>query len=483
MSTAPQDASPAGVPRFDVDLRVPPAADLSPVHFVGVGGVGMSAVARVMLQRGLVVSGSDAKDVPVLAELRAAGGRVDVGFDAGRLDGVRTVVAGSAIRPDNPELVRARRDGQLVLHRSQALQAVMQGRRGVAVAGTNGKTTTSSMLTAVLLHAGLDPSFAIGGELVGEGTNARDGRGDVFVAEADESDSSFLVYRPAVSVVTNVQPDHLDHYGTAERVAEAFGRFADRLGPDGVLVACADDPGAAALAARVRSGGRAVRTYGTSAQAQVRAGSVALDAEGVSFDLVDDGRPVGRVRLRVPGHHNVLNALGAYAAATALGVPEATAAQGLTTFAGTRRRFEPRGTAGGVRVFDDYAHNPPKVAAAVATGRQVAGTGRLHVVFQPHLYSRTRDFAAELGAALSAADEVLVMDVYAAREDPVPGVTGALVADAVPLPGDRVRFVADAGQVPRAVVDRVVPGDVVLTVGAGDVTDVGPRVLDLLGRP
>ncbi|MFP5347604.1 MAG: UDP-N-acetylmuramate--L-alanine ligase, partial [Actinomycetes bacterium] len=414
------------------------------------------------------------------AALRAVGGHVAVGFDPSRLNGVKTVVAGSAIRDNNPELVRARERGLLVLHRSQALHAVMQGRRVVAVAGTNGKTTTSSMLTVVLQHAGWDPSFAIGGELVGAGTNAHEGSGEVFVAEADESDSSFLVYRPEVSVVTNVQPDHLDHYGTAERVREAFAAFAANVAPSGLLVACADDEGSAALAASVSAAGQRVRTYGASGEADVRVVDVRPEGGRISFVPVDGGRRLRQVRLQVPGRHNVLNAAAAYTAAVELGVPESVAVDGLEAFTGTRRRFEARGQAAEVRVFDDYAHNPAKVAAAVATGQQVAGAGRLVVVFQPHLYSRTLDFAAEFGRALGGADEVIVMDVYAAREDPVPGVTGALVADAVPLPAQSVQFVPSWSAVPAAAAERAREGDVVLTVGAGDVTMIGREVLALL---
>jgi len=465
---------------FDLTLEVPPAADLAPVHFVGVGGVGMSGIARIMLARGLDVSGSDAKDLPVLAVLRALGGAVEAGFDPDRAARARTVVASSAIRADNPEVARARADGRQVLHRSQALHAVMQGRRAVAVAGTNGKTTTSSMLTVTLQHAGWDPSFAIGGELMGAGTNAHDGSGSAFVAEADESDSSFLVYAPELSLVTNVQPDHLDHYGTPEAVESAFSEFARRLAPDGLLVACVDDPGAARLAADVVSSGRRVLTYGSSADADVRMVDIEPVGERIAFTLVEAGRRVGRVELAVPGWHNALNATGAYAAATALGVPAASARGGLESFTGTRRRFEPRGESGGVRVFDDYAHNPAKVAAAVATGRQVAGSGALVVVFQPHLYSRTLDFAAAFGEALAAADHVVVMDVYAAREDPVPGVTGALVADAVGLSGGRVAYVPSWSAVAAEVASRVSTGDLVLTVGAGDVTMIGREVLALL---
>ncbi len=477
---------------LDLAADVPPAEDLAPLHFLGIGGIGMSGIARIMLARGLAVSGSDAKDVPVLQALRAVGARVDVGFDAARLEGVRTVVASSAIRADNPELVAARAAGTAVLHRSQALQSLLLGRRAVAVAGTNGKTTTSSMLTVLLQVAGLDPSFALGGELVGAGTNGHAGSGEVFVAEADESDSSFLVYTPEVSVVTNVQADHLDHYGTAEKVVEAFEAFADRLGPGGTLVACADDPGSAALAARSRALGRRVVTWGQDPGSDVVVEDVrlvegrsrfvlrersALDAPGAD---PSDAAPAPQTWLQVPGLHNVLDAAGAYVAARLLGVGAGPAREGLAAFTGTRRRFEPRGEAAGVRVYDDYAHNPAKVAAAVATGRQVAGTGRLVVVFQPHLYSRTLSFAAEFGRALSGADQVVVMDVYAAREDAVPGVTGALVADQVDLPATQVAYLPSWSAVPAEVAGRARAGDLVLTVGAGDVTMIGREVLALL---
>ncbi|PWJ53675.1 UDP-N-acetylmuramate--L-alanine ligase [Quadrisphaera granulorum] len=490
--------------RFDLAAPVPPLAELGAVHFIGIGGVGVSGVARIMIERGVTVSGSDAKDLPVMDALRALGARVAAGFDPARLDGVDTVVAGSAIREDNPELAAARAAGLRVLHRSQGLAALMTGLRGVAVAGTNGKTTTTAMLVAALEHAGADPSFAVGGELIGAGTNARHGSGDVFVAEADESDSSFLVYAPEVSVVTNVQPDHLDHHGSYEGVQAAFAAFAARIQPGGVLVACADDPGSAALASSVRatavrsqdddgdgpasSAVRRVVTFGEAPDAEVRITDSHTTGGGITVDLTavpGAAGPLapqgwsGRLRLAVPGWHNALDAAAAWSAAVALGTDPAVARDGLEAFRGTRRRFEPRGEADGVRVYDDYAHNPAKVAAAVATGRLVAGAGRLVVAFQPHLYSRTADFAAEFARALSGADEVVVLDVYAAREDPVPGVTGALVADLVQAPA-RVRFEPDMAAVAQTLVDLAQPGDLVLTIGAGDVTAVAGEVLALL---
>lgn len=454
--------------------------ELAPVHFIGIGGAGMSGIARIMLARGMRVTGSDAKDSLLLTALRAEGARVDVGHDPAHVEGARTVVASSAVRDANSELAAARAAGLRVLHRSEALAALASGYRVVAVSGTNGKTTTTSMVTVALQHAGRDPSFSIGGQLSESGTNAHHGTGDVFVLEADESDGSFVVYRPEVAVVTNVQADHLDHYGDAEGVQVGFEAFAGTIRAGGVLVACADDPGSARLATHVAGRGTRVVTYGESAEADVRLLDVAATPTGTSFELVHRGRREGRVSLRVPGRHNALNAAAAVAAAVEVGVPVADAIAGLGAFTGTRRRFEPRGQAAGVRVFDDYAHNPGKVAAAVATGRQVAGEGRVVVVFQPHLFSRTRDFAEQFGAALGGADEVVVMDVYAAREDPVPGVSGALVAAAVPLPSERVAFVPSWAATAAEVASRLRPGDVLLTVGAGDVTILPDEVLALL---
>ncbi len=466
----------------DLDLELPSPQQMSPVHFIGIGGAGMSGIARIMLAMGLEVSGSDAKESLLLTALRAEGARVDVGHDAAHVEGARTVVASSAVRPANAELTRARELGLLVLHRSQALAAVSAGRRVVAVAGTNGKTTTTSMLTVMLQRCGADPSFSIGGELTESGTNAHYGSGEVFVLEADESDGTFVVYRPDVAVVTNVQPDHLDYYGTAQGVEEGFWAFARSIRPGGRLVACADDDGSARLAARAAGEGVAVTTYGAAPDADVRLDDLRAEGTGSTFTLVDHGRTVGVATVRVPGRHNALNALAAYTALVSLGQPAPEALAAIEAFSGTRRRFEPRGTAGGVRVFDDYAHNPGKVLAALQTARQVAGAGRVVVVFQPHLYSRTRDFAAQFGQALGLADEVVVMDVYAAREDPVPGVSGQLVADAVPLPPERVAFVASWSAVADAVLARLRPGDLLLTVGAGDVTLLPDEVLARLGE-
>jgi UDP-N-acetylmuramate--alanine ligase len=459
---------------------VPAADQLGPVHFIGIGGAGMSGIARIMLDRGIRVSGSDAKDSRELAALAARGATVFVGHRAEQLGPAATVVISSAIRDSNVELVEARVRGLRVLHRAQALAAVMTGRRVVAVAGTHGKTTTTSMLTVALQHCGVDPSFAIGGELNESGANAHDGSGELFVAEADESDESFLHLSPFAAVVTNVDADHLDHYRTSAAYAEAFTRFADRLDPDGFLVTCVDDPGARRLAELVRAGGRRVVTYGEGADAQLRVERAAPGPAGSRFELFDGTVALGAVQLRVHGHHYVLDAAAAITAGLRLGFPFAGLAQGIAQFSGTRRRMEDKGGAAGVRVIDSYAHHPTEVAADLRAAREIAGEGRLVVAFQPHLFSRTRLFAAQLGQALGLADDVVVMDVYAAREDPEPGVTGALVARAVPLPTGQVHFEPSWTAVAPYLAQRARPGDLVLTLGAGDITLVGPEVVDLL---
>jgi len=480
--------------RFDFTAEVPAASSLGSVHFIAIGGAGMSGVARVMLARGVPVSGSDAKKSLVLAALETEGAQVHIGHDAANLGSADTVVISSAIRENNVELQEARTRGLRVLHRSQALASVMQGSRRVAVAGANGKTTTTSMLVVALQQCGVDPSFAVGGELAKHGTNAHHGTGDIFVAEADESDGSFLVYRPEVAIVTNVQPDHLDFYGSFAAVQATYAKFAATVQPGGLLVTCADDQGSRDLCEVARAAGTRVVTYGLAADADVRLtdlGGVGMQAHA-NLMRSEQGRGdavlVGRLDLGIPGRHNLLNAAAAFVAATqGLGQDPGRVLRGLAGFTGTRRRFEPRGEAGGVRVVDDYAHNPGKVTAVVETALALAAPGRLIVVFQPHLYSRTRDFAAELATALSPANVIIVMDVYAAREDPMPGVSGALITDQLadsghPSAGESVRFVPSWSEVAPLVVQIARAGDLVLTVGAGDITMIGPEILRLLGR-
>ncbi len=469
-------------------MRVPvpdellPADRLGRVHFVGIGGAGLSGIARIMLARGIPVSGSDAKESRVLDALRALGARCYVGHAASQVADADTLVVSTAVREDNPEVVEATVRGLRLLPRSAALESVMQGRKVVAVAGTHGKTTTTSLLTVALQHCAADPSFAIGGELNESGSNAHDGSGDVFVAEADESDGAFLVYSPFGALVTNVEADHLDNYGTEEAYHEAFTAFLDRIDPAGFLVACVDDDGAADLAQQARDKGLDVTGVGESPRADLRAEHLTFAGSTSTFTVVDRGRRLGEVSLQIPGRHYVLDALAALAAGLRLGFPFADLRRGLEAFSGTRRRMELKGEVAGVRVYDSYAHHPNEIAGDLQAARSLAGDGRVVVAFQPHLVSRTKIFGPAMGEALGAADEVLVMDVYVAREDPEPGVDGGLVASHVPLDPAHVHFEPSWSKTPALLVERARPGDLVLTLGAGDVTLVGPEVLDLLAE-
>ncbi|MGS2640440.1 UDP-N-acetylmuramate--L-alanine ligase [Streptosporangium sp. LJ11] len=451
------------------------AGDLGRVHFIGIGGSGMSGIARILLKRGVPVSGSDARGSDMVTELRDLGARVHIGHAASHIKHVDTVVVSTAIRDSNPELGEALRQGLRVIPRAAALASVMAGKTGVALAGTHGKTTTTSMLTVALQKCGTDPSYCVGGQLVTTGLGADEGSGEVFVAEADESDGSFLMLAPDIAVVTNVEPDHLDNYGDPRAVHDSFARFVERV--TGTMVVCADDPGSAALIPIARARGLKVITYGEAEDADLRVSGIVPEGLGITFTIV--GR--GEVRLAVPGRHNALNAASAIAVAGELGVSFDEIRDGLAAFTGAKRRFEAKGEAGGVAVFDSYAHHPTELAADLRAARDVvasfSGDGRVIAVFQPHLYSRTRFFADEFGAALGLADEAIVLDVYGAREDPEPGVSGALVAGKVPLPAERVAYAPHRDSVPALVAGRARPGDIVLTMGAGDVTELGPRIV------
>jgi UDP-N-acetylmuramate--alanine ligase len=460
-----------------------PVGELGKVHFVAIGGAGMSGIARILLSRGVAVSGSDSAASALLDELAAAGARVAVGHAAGNLRDADTVVISTAIRPDNPELVEAQRRGLRVMHRAAALASVMLGHQGIAVAGTHGKTTTTSMITTVLLHSGAEPSYVIGGILAETGLGAAEGSGPAVVVEADESDGSFLMLAPHAAVVTSVEADHLDNYGTLAAIEAAFAAFVARISAGGLLVTCADDPGARALAAAAQPTVTVI-TYGAAADASycvtgLRAQGMRTEFSitGGSGTVLSGAGPV-QLEIAVPGRHNALNAAAAFALTVQLGVSVADAVAGLAAYRGARRRMELKGEADGVQVIDSYAHHPTELAADLAAAREIAVGGRLIAIFQPHLFSRTRIFAADFGAALGQADEVLVLDVYAAREDPEPGVTGRLVSDTVP--GGGALFVPDQAAVPTLVAGLAKPGDLVLTMGAGDVTALGPKIVEAL---
>lgn len=464
-------------------------AELQRVHMVGIGGAGMSGVARILLDRGGLVSGSDAKESRGIHALRARGALIRIGHDASSLDllpgGVTAVITTHAAIPKtNPELVEARRRGIPVVLRPAVLAKLMAGRTTLMVTGTHGKTTTTSMLIVALQHCGRDPSFAVGGELGEAGTNAHHGSGDYFVAEADESDGTLLEYTPNVAVVTNIESDHLDFYGSTDAYVGVFDSFVERLAPGGALVVCTDDPGSAALARRTAELGIRVLRYGSVSDLSVAEPQAATlvsweqrGTEAVAHIQLAGEAQQRVMRLSVPGRHMALNALAALLAATEIGAPVDDVLDGLAAFEGVRRRFELVGTAHGVRVFDDYAHHPTEIAATLAAVRalvQQSGGGRSLVVFQPHLYSRTKAFAQEFGAALNGADEVFVLDVYGAREQPLAGISGASVAEHVSVP---VRYLPDFSTVARQVAAAAGAGDVVVTMGAGDVTILGPEIV------
>ncbi|ALV45481.1 UDP-N-acetylmuramate--alanine ligase [Arthrobacter alpinus] len=466
---------------------IPPTlAELGRVHFIGMGGAGMSAIARIMLSQGVAVSGSDAKESAGLTELGELGAIVHITQSAHNVSGADTVVVSTAIRESNPELAAARAAGLRVLHRSQALAAAMAEDTVVAVAGTHGKTTTTSMITVMLKGAGVDASFAVGGTVQGLGVNAGHGEAGVFVAEADESDASFLNYRPTIAVVTNLEADHLDHYGTPEAVYAAFEQFAALIPEDGTLVACVDDAGSAALAAQAAAAGTRCLSYGFTEGADIRlmpgihdglaSTAVLAFREGLLPDL---GETPLTLRLKVPGNHNLNNAGAAVAVAVALGVDVEAALMALANFSGAARRFEAKGEGRGVNVYDDYAHHPTEVTAALNAARTVAGDHKVHVLFQPHLFSRTQEFAAEFAQALDLADTVAVLDIYPAREDPIAGVTSELITRQLHRP---IGYAPDSAAAVQSLADRATTGDIILTIGAGDVTEFGPALVAALNR-
>ena len=460
---------------------------LGRVHIVGIGGAGMSGLARVLMARGITVSGSDAKESRRLAAVRALGARVRVGHGADSLQDdvgaciVDTVVHSTAVQADNVELVYAREQGLRILSRAELLAAITADSRLIAVAGTHGKTTTTSLTVVALQHCHADPSFAIGSELNESGSNAHVGSGEIFVVEADESDGTFLKLDAFAGIVTNVEPDHLNYWQTVEAMEQGFRDFADQLtARGGFLVACADDPGAAALAAYSKQRNGDVRTYGFGADVDFRIELREHHHNGWSFHIYDGSTLLGHIELQVPGKHNVLNATAAFLVAIGMGMPPADVAEGLAGFTGTSRRFDYKGSANGVAVYDDYAHHPTEIAATLRAARDVVGDGRLIVAFQAHHFYRTAMFSKEFGEALGLADEVVVLEVFAPGEEPIPGANGITMAGNVPLPREQVVFEPSWAAVPGHLASRARPGDIIMTLGAGDIGLLAPEILALL---
>lgn len=453
---------------------IPPG---SRVHFVGIGGAGMSAIASVLMARGFAVSGSDLRESEVTKRLRAAGARIEIGHAAAHVQAAQVVVTSRAVPEGNVEVLAARARGIPVLHRAEMLAGLMEGTRSTAVVGTHGKTTTTSMIARILERAGRDPTVLIGGEVDDIGGNARAGAGRDLVAEVDESDGSLLRVSPEIAVVTSVDAtDHLDYYGSAEQVLETFRRFLGRLPESGFAVICADAPAGRTLAEGF--GGRGV-TYGLEAGATYLARTVEMAGAHTVFEAHRGGAALGAVTLVVPGAYNVQNALGALAVSLELGVAFETATAALRAFRGVQRRFTVRAEVGGVLVVDDYAHNPTKVGALLQAARQCWPRSRIIAVFQPHRYSRTQTVGPQFAAAFDAADEVIITELYAADETPIAGVDAGIIVRAV---GARrpVEFISDAAQVAPALEGRLRPGDLVLTIGAGDVWKIGDALVSRL---
>jgi UDP-N-acetylmuramate--alanine ligase len=445
------------------------------IHFVGIGGSGMSGIAEVLLNLGYVVSGSDQKKSPVTERLVAQGARTFEGHAAAHVEGAHVVVISTAVRPTNPEVLEARRLGIPVIPRAEMLAELMRLKYGVAVAGSHGKTTTTSMVAMILDKGGLDPTVVVGGRLGVLGSGARLGKGDFMVAEADESDRSFLKLSPTIAIVTNIDREHLDTYKDLADVQEAFLGFLNKVPFYGAGVVCLDDGPIQDILPRVE---RRVVTYGLSPQAQVSARDVRLKPSGSTYMLSANGQTLGEIDVAVPGAHNVLNSLAAVAVGLELAVPFASVRQGLAAFTGVDRRFQIRGDVGGVLLVDDYGHHPTEIRATLETLRGRAGSRRTVVLFQPHRYTRTQHLWDEFCRAFHLADLLLLVDIYPAGEEPVAGVTSEALAEAITRRGHRqVLYVGDLKKAADRLAREVKEGDVVLTLGAGSVWTAGDELL------
>jgi UDP-N-acetylmuramate--alanine ligase len=452
---------------------------LDDVHILGLGGAGMSGIARILIAQGKRVSGSDLKDSRRLTALRNLGVEVFIGHNPENIHSNKSVIASTAIKENNVELTRARELGLAIYTRAEALRAITDGFQTVAIAGTHGKTTTTSMVTVALQNCELDPSFVIGSELAETGANAHLGHGEIFVVESDESDGSFLKLSPKVAVVTNVEPDHLDYWKQFEKLEQAFVDFVLKVKDEnGFAVICLDDKGGKKLAQEVDQQIKVI-TYGQS-EADLLITNVTAKLPGYSFNLSYQGEDLGIFELSVPGMHNVLNATAAVAVGIGMGFDVEKIRFALQKFTGTRRRFEYRGSVNKVRVFDDYAHHPTEITATLKAAREVVGSGKLIVAFQAHHYYRTALFNKEFGEALGLADIAIVLEVFAPGEEPIPGASGQTMASYVPLPEASVIFEPSWSQVANRLVERAAPNDIIMTLGAGDIGMLAGEILDLL---
>jgi len=448
------------------------------IHFVGIGGIGMSGIAELLLNLGYGVSGSDLKGSDITKRLEGLGGVILEGHLAENVAAdVDVVVTSSAVRKTNPEVQAARDRGIPVIPRAEMLAELMRLKEGVAIAGSHGKTTTTSLIATVVAHAGLDPTAVVGGKLNALGSNAKLGKGELMVVEADESDGSFLRLSPAIAVITNIDPEHLDYYGTVEALQQAFVDFADRVPFYGLAVLCIDHPVVQHLIPRL---GKRHVTYGVSPQADWRADNVRLAAFESKFVVSHRGQTLGEVTLRMVGAHNVLNALACCAVAHELGIPFAATTEALGQFQGVQRRFTVRGERNGVTVVDDYGHHPAEIKATLAGARASFPHRRIVCAFQPHRYTRTRDLMGDFATAFNDADALVLTEIYAAGEDPIPGISGARLHEAVKACGHRDAVFVERTALASTLRERIREGDLVLTLGAGDITHAAEELLELL---
>ncbi len=453
---------------------------INKVHFVGIGGAGMSALAKILVEKGYEVSGSDVKESVMTGVLRELGARIFIGQQAENVHGAEAIVVSTAIREENPEVVEAKRLGLKRLHRSDVNAYLINSCKGIAVAGAHGKTTTTSMLGVALDYEGVSPSIIIGGEVDYLGSNAKLGKSDYLVSEADESDGTFLKYYPYVGIVTNVENDHMDHYGSMENIIKAFTQFLNQIRPEGFGVVCFDNENIRNIVKNVNT--RIISYAIDCGEADYLAANIESTVDGNSFDVMHKGEKLGQVKLHVPGRHNVLNAMAAVVTGLQLGLTVAQMAEGLTMFNGAKRRFQTKGRVNDIWVVDDYAHHPTEIATTLAAARQTQPK-RLICAFQPHRYSRTQLLQKEYGSCFQGCDVLVLTDVYSAGEDPIPGIDGELLVKEVKeQTGQHAVYIQNKNEIAAYLQSIARPGDLIMTMGAGDIVKCGEALVDLLQK-